>query len=313
MFKSLIEPNFCMALEVDKKPKSIAEQQIWSKIGELEEKKENSPENEAGEIERQISSLKEKLLELSTPLFSARECIDFKAELEEKHKQLGSLQEKYDRLRIAFGSLGKDAEKTQEEKELKFKLYMHLLQRYSELINGFERKTIGEIKALVNADDLTIQSIALDLKPEDYEFEKHYLKAAEEAYNFVCKEINFVESGLDVNYWLLPKEILSLKIADAEDLAVFLCSLLLALGDDKASVIVVELEDNSTHAFVFTEFKKKAILLDPSQKKLFTEFYGERAELIQRYSFNGVKIARFLYKFNSSSYEQFIEQEEMQV
>jgi len=302
-----------MALELNKKPKSIAEQQIWSKIEELESKKENSPEKEAGEIERQISSLKEKLIELSTPLFSARECIDFKSELEEKQKQLDSLQEKYDRLRVAFGSLGKDAEKSQEERELKFKLYFHLLQRYSEFINGFERKTIGEIKALVNSEDLTVQSLALDFKPENYEFEKHYLKAAEEAYNFVCREINFVESGLDMNYWLSPKEILSLRIADAEDLAVFLCSLLSALGDENASVMVSELEDNSTHAFVFTEFKKKALLLDPSQKKPFAEFYGERAEALQKYSFNGIKIARFLYKFNVSSYEQFVEPEEIQV
>jgi len=313
MFKALIEPNFYMALEVNKKPKSIAEQQLWSKIEELEARKENASAEEARKIEEEIFSLKDKLSELSTPLFSRKECIDFKAELEEKQKQLDSLQEKYDRLRLAFGSLGKDAEKSQEEKELKFKLYFYLLERYSELINGFERKTIGEIKALVNAEDLTIQSIVLDLKPENYDFEKNYLKAAEKAYNFVCREINFVESGLDLNYWLSPKEILSLRIADAEDLAVFLCSLLHALGDENASVIVSELEDNFTHAFVFTEFKKKFILLDPSQKKPFNEFYGEKTEIMQSYSFNGQKIAHFLYKFNSSEYEQFIEAEEIQL
>ncbi len=192
------------------------------------------------------------------------------------------------------------------KKELQFKLYKLLLQKYSKLINEKEKRTIGEIKGLVNAEDLTIQSILSDLKPEDYSFEQHYIETAKKALDFVTTEIQYVEPELNLNYWLSPKEIFSEKVADDEDLAVFLCSMLLALGDEKAAILICELDNLRTHAIVITEFQGKFILLDPSQKHAFEQFQGKKEEVLQRYSFQEAKIKRFLYKFNHSSYEQFV-------
>ena len=62
---------------------------------------------------------------------------------------------------------------------LQCKLYRILLEKYADLINEKERRTIGEIKALVNMDDLTIQSILADFKGKDYSFLKDYTAAAE--------------------------------------------------------------------------------------------------------------------------------------
>ena len=51
-------------------------------------------------------------------------------------------------------------------------------------------------------------------------------------------------------------------------------------------------------------------MLDPCQKKEFREFYGEKKDVLEKYSFNGAGIKRFLFKFNNSNYEQFKDDEE---
>ncbi|MDD5148548.1 MAG: transglutaminase-like domain-containing protein [Candidatus ainarchaeum sp.] len=195
------------------------------------------------------------------------------------------------------------------QKELQFRLCRFLLSKYSELINESERRTIGEIKGLVNSDDLTIQSILADLKPQNFGFEKDFLQTAEKIFNFVASEINFAELDTSLNYWLSPKEIFSEKIADDEDIAIFLCSLLLGIGDEKAFVVLAELENLQTHAFVITEFRENFFILDASQGHVFSKFSGNRDKVLMDFSFKGAKIKQFLYKFNHSTYEQFVDTE----
>ena len=62
----------------------------------------------------------------------------------------------------------------QEEKELKFRLHKFLLEKYAETINKEENKTIGEIKGLVDPDDLSIQSLLAELISTNYSFEKNF-------------------------------------------------------------------------------------------------------------------------------------------
>jgi hypothetical protein len=181
-----------------------------------------------------------------------------------------------------------------------------LLQKYAGLINEQERRTIGEVKALLDPSDLTIQSIVSGFKPEHYSFEKDYLVAAEKAFRFVSREIAFVKADVRLSFWLSPKEIVETRVADDEDHAVFFCTLLLALGDEKAEIVVAEMEDLSTHAFVVTEYQSRFFLWDPSQSHAFEDFSGFKENALARYSFNNSKIRRFLYKFNRNTYEQFL-------
>ena len=185
------------------------------------------------------------------------------------------------------------------------KLYRTLLERYSELINENERKTVGEIKALITKDDLTIQSLTDSFKIDNYKFQNHYFQAGEKAYKYVINEIDYVETDLNISFWLSPKEIVEQGIGDDEDQAVFLCSLLYSLGDEKAQVVIAELENATPHAFVITEFNNKFLLLDPTQKKPFREYFGQKNGILDTYAFNGSKIKKFLYKFNHNNYEQF--------
>jgi len=197
-------------------------------------------------------------------------------------------------------------ESGQKEKILQARLYKVLLEKYADLINEKERRTIGEIKALVNAEDLTIQSILVDFKKQGYSFEENYLDSAEKVLQFTQNEITYVEPEINLNFWLSAREVFSAKVGDDEDLAVFLCSLLFGLGDQNASVVIAELGSLTTHAFVATEFKGKFFIFDPSQKHELHDFAGEKEEAIKKYEFKGAKIKRFLYKFNHDTYEQFM-------
>ncbi len=187
------------------------------------------------------------------------------------------------------------------------KLSRFLLQKYSDIINEQERRTIGEIKALVSGNDLSVQSLVQDLKEKDYSFEKDYEKVLRKLFDFVKKEIIFVNADFGVNYWLTPKEVLEQKVADDEDLAAFVCSAIKALGDENAEVIVAELDNLKTHTFVMTQLKEKFVIIDPAQKHEFEEFLGKKEKIIEKYEFEGQKIKNFLYKYNSQKYEQFLE------
>jgi hypothetical protein len=191
--------------------------------------------------------------------------------------------------------------------ENELKLCKYLLEKYADIINEREKRTIGEIKALVDGNDLSIQSFIEDFKGAAYSFQTDYEKTLQLVLDFVKKEITFVDADLNVNYWLTLREILEAKVADDEDLAVFLCAAMKALGDNSAEVIIAELDNLRTHAFVSTQIGNDFLILDPAQDHAFEEYKGEKLSVIKKYSFQKQKIKRFLYRFNSEKYEQFLE------
>lgn len=194
----------------------------------------------------------------------------------------------------------------QGEPFLELRLFRALVSKYADIINDFEKKTVGEIKGMVNPDDLSVQSVLQGIKSEQYDFESGFEENAKKAFEFVKEEIGFVKPDIDVNFWLSPHELLKEKAGDDKDIAVFLCSLLAGLGDENAEVIVCELSDGSTHAVVSTEKSGKFFIFDATQKHGFEYFSGKKEEVFDRYSFNNAKITRFLYRFNRQKYEQFI-------
>lgn len=277
--------------------RTVAEKELLRSISALEQGISDETDSEKRQqLLYQLNGLRGHLSRLSGTTYT-----DLRLENSRLRKAIEDANEKISQLmqlRLAEGQ-------GPESEDAKLKFYRALISRYSDLINEKEQKTVGEIKALVNKDDLTIQSLAQGLMQQGYKFENHYFQSAEKAYNYAKDEIAFVDSDLGLSYWLLPKEIISEKIGDDEDIAVFLCSLLFALGDDDAECVIAELEDAKTHAFVITNFHSKFLLLDPVQKKPFREFYGQKKDVLEKYSFKGSRIKRFLYRFNRSKYEQY--------
>ena len=191
--------------------------------------------------------------------------------------------------------------------ENELKLCKFLLEKYADIINEREKRTIGEIKALVDGNDLTVQSLIEDFKDPAYTFDSDYETSLKQVFNFIKKEVSFVDVDLNVNYWLSPREIIEAKVADDEDYAVFLCAAMKSLGDNKAEVIIAELDNLKTHAFVSTEIGNEFLILDPTQEHTYEEYKGTKIDVLKKYSFQKQKIKRFLYRFNSDKYEQFLE------
>ncbi len=185
------------------------------------------------------------------------------------------------------------------------RLYQLLLQKYASLITEKERRTIGQVKALLDPNDLSIQSLAAQFKKTGYSFETDYLPATKACLDFVSAHIDYVKLDIPISFWLSPKEILENKIADDEDQAVFLCTLLICLGDKNASVVIAELNNLTTHAFVLTNYQNKYFLFDSTQKPA-VQLSGTTEQILSQYTFNGQTIKRFLYKFNNVNYEQFL-------
>ncbi|MCR4369485.1 MAG: hypothetical protein NUV67_06290 [archaeon] len=221
--------------------------------------------------------------------------------------QLEALKHELSRL-SGPGSSESSGEKLGEDGKIagsREKLFRLLLERHARLIGDEETRTVGEIKAMVTKDDLTVQALAGSFMAENYVFEKDYLHAAQKAFDYVKNEIGFVDANLNISFWLTAKEIVANKLGDDEDQAVLLCSLLYALGDENAEVVVAELEDASAHAFVLTNFGGKTIILDPIQNIDFRRYFGEKSAVLSKYSYRGSKIRRFIFRFNNSNYEQF--------
>ncbi len=280
--------------------RTTAEKELLRSISALEET--YNGETNSGrkqELWFQLSELKSNLSGISGKTYT-----DLRLENAKLRKELDAMKQKLSGLRQENGQQTLEVEHSNPAERLN----SLIIQRYSQLINSHEEKTVGDVKALISMEDLTIQSLAQSFTQQNYKFESHYMQAAEHVYNYVKDEIRYVGGDIGVSFWLSPKEIVSEKIGDDEDIAVFLCSILSALGDSEAEVVVAELDDSATHAFVMTSFRGSHFLLDPVQKRHFREFSGQRKDVLEKYSFNGIKVRRFLYRFNREKYERFTEQ-----
>ncbi|MEK6821260.1 MAG: hypothetical protein AABY11_02580 [archaeon] len=184
--------------------------------------------------------------------------------------------------------------------------YRMLLNKFAPLINESEQRNIEGIKALVNPDDLSVQALLTQYRSDTYDFGKDYLFTSQRIFEFLTREIKYTPNDMNISFWLTPKEILTSKVSDDEGLATLLCTALYALGDTKASVYGMELEDLHTHAVVMTTVNEKTLLLDPSVGHGFFKYYGEKSTVFSRYRFDGKKLKRALYRFNAETYEQFI-------
>lgn len=203
---------------------------------------------------------------------------------------------------------------------VKCAFYKLVIERYAEAVEAGEQKSVAGLKGLLNPSDPAVQA-ARRLLLDDYVrelsrgiegageaftygYEKHFPIAASKAFDLV-RSLRQVEADLDVSFWLTLKETWELKAGDPFDKAVFLCSLLLALGSQNARIRVLELEEAMKHPVVLAEFNGKKWLLDPCQKQGALE--GPLEQTLQAFRYQGKRVLRSLYEFNSQDYMDFQE------
>ncbi|MFH0906113.1 MAG: hypothetical protein V1824_02140 [archaeon] len=189
----------------------------------------------------------------------------------------------------------------------KEKYYELIIDKYKDLINDLEKKTISEIKDMIRVDDLTIKNIIAKYRPIGYDFSKDYLETLHKIYNKLL-EIDVVKTDIKVLFWIDISKIIKNNISDEQDISILLCSIMQSLGDSNATVNVVLLENNDTHAFVKTKYKNYFYIFDLAQKlPMETLKNTDEDKLIKEYKFKDSKISKEIYKYNQYIYESLEE------
>lgn len=187
--------------------------------------------------------------------------------------------------------------------------YKKIIERYGEAIDAGERKTIPELKALVDQKDAAVlklkaEALAKIGHADDYSFERDFLPYAEASFSYV-KSLSRIDSEIEPSFWMRPEEIVGLGAADAFDRAILLCSLLLACECETARVLVLELEGGGRHPVVVFYYKEKQHFLDPSQEAEFSTYSGTLEEIFRHYSYEGKKVLKAAFEFNHADYNEF--------
>jgi hypothetical protein len=185
-----------------------------------------------------------------------------------------------------------------EEYYHRIQLYQLLVSRYKEQIDTNEVKTVQDVKSLVQPGNSNVTPITQRIKAETTEYMRQYQSAFES-----IDEVHSVPS-IGTTFWLSVKEMLDNKVADYEDKAILLCSILRGLGAS-ARVLVASLTDGSNRPLVMINLKDKTILLDPNKKHEFLKYVGKRNDVIKQFAIDGKGIKRVLYEFNDKDYVSY--------
>ncbi|MBR9707400.1 MAG: transglutaminase domain-containing protein, partial [Candidatus Diapherotrites archaeon] len=239
------------------------------------------------------------------------EFADLRARVKEKDDEVKKLTKQVTQYKDYVARIESGEARTEMKAELgdkakEFEVLKVLIERYADFINKKEAKTVGEIRAMIDPSNLTIQSMIKRFKEglQSYAFEADYLVVAQRAFEYVQKDIVNIKRSIDISFWMYPEDVIKTKSGDNEDQAMFLCSILRALGDPAAYIRVVKLDNGSTHSIVMTKLKEKDLLLDTTADHKFEQFLGDESDLLIAYNYKGSKIANFLYKFNDKFYEE---------
>ncbi len=202
-------------------------------------------------------------------------------------------------------------ERKEEEKEAvcedvtpyktKLAVYRKIIEKYAALINSGEEKTVPQLKALINKGDEVVARVKekiIESSPGS-----DILTLAETAYKFT-QSLRPVHANLSVTYWLSPSDIMELGAADAFDRAIFLCSLLHAIGLN-AKVRVIALEGGLSHPVVIFSFGRDEYVLDPFQNTPFETFKGSLPQILAQFTFDGRRFVRNVFEFNNEEFTQF--------
>lgn len=263
---------------------------------------------EITKIEKEITDEVSKLTELQKTQDNGSDLrfqnIKLKGELKETKSEKDNLKTRVKELEDFVKNLSENKNASSNINETAQKRYYEqILSKYKDLINEKERKTIAQIKATVDPNDLTIKGIVSKYKPIGYEYSKDYLETLRKIYSFLKTEIDVVKTNIKILYWLDSTSVLKNKIADDQDASALLCSIMQTLSDPEAMIYVVLLEDDNTHSFIKTKYKNTFYIFDLTQKGPFEMFVNiDEKKLIEDYNFNGLKIKKIIYRYNQNNY-----------
>ncbi len=233
--------------------------------------------------------------------------LKIKGDLNEVSVENITLKERITELEDFIKNISKQNEaKASEEDINKIKYYEIIINKYKDVINENERKTISQLKDMVRPNDLTIKSVVSKFTPIAYDYNKDYTNTLRKVYNYLRTEIDVVKNDLKIIFWMDFSKIIRDKVCDEQTISVILCSAMQGMQDSMASIEVVLLEDDKVHSFVTTKIKETHYILDIVQNLPFDTYKGtDIGKLYEEYRFNDRKIVKKIYSYNHLDYTDY--------
>ncbi|MEM3841268.1 MAG: hypothetical protein QXN59_01055 [Candidatus Micrarchaeaceae archaeon] len=117
-------------------------------------------------------------------------------------------------------------------------IYLNVIMRYKSYIEEQEHISVSELPTLVTPKNpivlLKAEEIKESMRP--YSFDHDFYNASIKAFEYVKNDIRAIH--LPIEFWLYPEDVIKFGCGDAMDRNVLLCSLLEALGNPSAKVVV---------------------------------------------------------------------------
>ncbi|MEM0154597.1 MAG: hypothetical protein QW814_02060 [Methanothrix sp.] len=122
-------------------------------------------------------------------------------------------------------------------------IYLRIINRYRDYIGEEESLSVAELPRLVTPKDRSVMEKAEEIKSgfDHYVYEKDFYAASVTAYEFVRKKIETI--NLPVEFWLEPAETMEFGAGEKLDRYTLLCSLIIALGNPSAKILIIEKND----------------------------------------------------------------------
>ena len=184
------------------------------------------------------------------------------------------------------------------EREIRLnQLYLGIISKYKEYIEEMEHISIAELPSLVTPKKELIVKKAEEIKGEfgSYVYESHFYEASINAFAYVRDSV--LETTMPVQFWLTAEDTLRFGIGDVIDRNILLCSLLSALGNPSAKVLV-SIKEDIRRVLTYYELNGRAYILDFVSG--FRKFESRDA-LLKSLNLDDESTA---YEFNESLYNE---------
>ncbi len=176
-------------------------------------------------------------------------------------------------------------------------VYLDIITKYREYIEEQENLYVAELPKLVMPSDDSVRALATTIasKFNEYIYDQNFPDAANLAYGYVRDSIANVT--LPIQFWLRPGQTIALGAGDLFDKAVLLCSLIIALGNPSARIII-RIDESARRMLVYFEFNGGVTAMD--LEKGVSKF-GGRDALLKALAITGEGEAT-AYEFNDKMY-----------
>ncbi|EQD48111.1 hypothetical protein B2A_08126 [mine drainage metagenome] len=175
-------------------------------------------------------------------------------------------------------------------------VYLLVLSKYKDYIEEKEELSVAELPTLVTPKAPMVTRKAAEIKGEfeNYDYDANFYDASLKAFDFVSKSVD--DLSLPLEFWLMPEETLHFMLGDITDKSILLCSLLIALGNPSAKVVVVS-RDSMRNIYVYYEFSGHIVMMDMDNGS-HTDL-GSRDEMLGSFKLDDESTA---YEFNDQMY-----------